>query len=1140
MATLDPPKVTLEEGKQALEASRLDDALQTFRSIADADPVNAAAFYYHGMTLKQLEKPGEAIAPLQRAVELAPDQTDYWLELGDAQVSKGDFSDAAQSFTRATTLSPDNASAWLWLAIALGRGGQPGPADQAFEKAFTLDPSIADRPTMLSMRAEMVRSLGRRADALALVERALANVAEDEVDRRTDLLLHKGTDLNELGRPADALAAFDEAAAIVQNDSVRGAIEINRGVTLNALGRHDEAIAALDSAIPRLSGDDERSLALFHQGLALTQLGKFEPALTALQQAGAMAPPESWLPGRIRLQQGMALNALSRHEEAARVLNEALAVLPADGPFAVFRSGAWLQLGQAQLARSQPADALISVEHAIDLTRDDQSEIAVSVRPTAMFFKGIALNALGRYQEALDVLVSAEPGIGQSPFAAVSWFQTGIALNALGQHDAALAQLDRALAAPPAAATLQVLPAIWFQRAVALSGLKRFDDALAAFDELAKIAPPLAASVPVWMVRTGVLLELGKVDGMLDAPPALADHPFVLAYQGSVLFMLRGDMAGAMQLFAKAQRPGPTDPWPALGWFGYAMCAQSLNRPAEALEAFDRAGELDASLTRSPAHRLLRGQTLNMLDRHEEALNALDGAPDNEATWVTRGIALAALKRDEEALRAFDQALARAKETGIDRPLGAVYATAAAVQKGLLLLRAGRSAEALESFDVAVAASESRPPDDVNRVLALLGKGLALSRLERPREAEGFLTSAAQASRGLLPSFPYRGLAWLSLGSFLADQSRQDEAINAFDKSLELEKNSVSAFIGRANAHLRLEDFERAEADFAAAMKHATENEAQDRFDALVGLGQAQSGQGRYDDAIITFRQGLAARSPKLRPSTNLWLGLGGAYQGLGRTQAALRAFQNGWHQDARPKRSREVALGVSAVLLDLNRDEEALKFLQEARARTRADERLDFNLGIAHYRLKQKDKAREAWQRASKAGLQTADAALEELSPLRQTAAGWLDYWFGEGRGVGRKFTGGALLVMLGFTLIAPLINPGAIPLLNTGKDWSVTVSTVVVLTVLLLFHAIGKFSVGKDSLEVLPAQPAAGSGGTGMDSVLGRLQAIGPALAPTFTPENVSGNLGSGDAVAGASGLAGHSQMMTTPTVAPAAAPR
>jgi predicted Zn-dependent protease len=120
---------------RAIAASRFSDsraAMAQIDALIEAQPQNPYFQEVKGQTLLEGGKPAEAIAPLRRAVQLAPNPALIQILLGRALVESNDRAhlDEAVSVLEASVLhDPESPEAYAQLAIAYGRKGDLARAD---------------------------------------------------------------------------------------------------------------------------------------------------------------------------------------------------------------------------------------------------------------------------------------------------------------------------------------------------------------------------------------------------------------------------------------------------------------------------------------------------------------------------------------------------------------------------------------------------------------------------------------------------------------------------------------------------------------------------------------------------------------------------------------------------------------------------------------------------------------------------------------------------------------------------------------------------------------------------------------------------------------------------------------------------
>ncbi|MBP8812146.1 MAG: tetratricopeptide repeat protein [Kofleriaceae bacterium] len=108
-----------------LQNGFLEDALPVLEAL-DGMLDDAELAYSHGLCLSELGRPAEAVAPLQRAVELDPTHANAFIALGVAFARTGRADEAANALRDAVKLEPENAFAKRNLAAVLMRSAPGG------------------------------------------------------------------------------------------------------------------------------------------------------------------------------------------------------------------------------------------------------------------------------------------------------------------------------------------------------------------------------------------------------------------------------------------------------------------------------------------------------------------------------------------------------------------------------------------------------------------------------------------------------------------------------------------------------------------------------------------------------------------------------------------------------------------------------------------------------------------------------------------------------------------------------------------------------------------------------------------------------------------------------------------------------
>lgn len=153
-----------------------------------------------GAALKQLGRDADALAPMQKAVALAPENAEAQNNLGATLRDLGRLEEAAACSQRALKIRPDFAEAHLNLGNALTDLGKPDEAVASYRRALEFKPGYA---TAYSSMGNALTALGRPDEAVVSCRRAL-EIEPDSAAAHVNL----GLALQDLGRLDDAVASF--------------------------------------------------------------------------------------------------------------------------------------------------------------------------------------------------------------------------------------------------------------------------------------------------------------------------------------------------------------------------------------------------------------------------------------------------------------------------------------------------------------------------------------------------------------------------------------------------------------------------------------------------------------------------------------------------------------------------------------------------------------------------------------------------------------------------------------------------------------------------------------------------------------------------------------------------------------------
>ena len=238
----DEASALLQQAFDAHRRADLGEAERLYRAVAALNAKDPRALANLGALALQQGRAGEALAWLDQALAIRPDQTGVLAN----------------------------------RAGALRALGRPLEALETVRRALTLDPAFADGLNTLGL---LLTELGRPSEAIAPLEEAVRLVPGQPVFRNT-----LGIALSAAMRPEEALSQYEDALALAP-----GYLEArsNRAAALRVLGRLEEALAACEAL---LASDPGHLDAWVNRACILRDLGRHEEALVLLQQVCAAAP----------------------------------------------------------------------------------------------------------------------------------------------------------------------------------------------------------------------------------------------------------------------------------------------------------------------------------------------------------------------------------------------------------------------------------------------------------------------------------------------------------------------------------------------------------------------------------------------------------------------------------------------------------------------------------------------------------------------------------------------------------------------------------------------------------------------------------------------------------------------------------
>jgi len=161
---LTPHREDLVRGLGLQRMGNLQEAEKIYRDVLLKDPDNVDALRLLAGIAMRAKQWGDAGALLERALEIAPDFFQGWMDLGLCRQEQDKTDDALQAFARAQRLEPNKPNGYAAAGTTSALAGSHDQAIEYFEKAIEIDPQQAGA---LSGLGHVLKTIGLQDEAIA-------------------------------------------------------------------------------------------------------------------------------------------------------------------------------------------------------------------------------------------------------------------------------------------------------------------------------------------------------------------------------------------------------------------------------------------------------------------------------------------------------------------------------------------------------------------------------------------------------------------------------------------------------------------------------------------------------------------------------------------------------------------------------------------------------------------------------------------------------------------------------------------------------------------------------------------------------------------------------------------------------------
>ena len=342
---------------------RPEEAIPKLRQMESQWPESPEVYNELSRAFQKLGKTEEALAAIQKALELDQYSTADWNNLGGILANLGRLAEAKDAYGKSLQIDAQNTGAMTGLVQLLIHEGELKDAKTWCELALFWRP---EKPLILQVASDCFFKCGEPAKAIQMLDKLLATNPDDAV-----AWFKKGNAISAQGKQDAAIACYDKAietaprtknvwkfrggpakgmVGAIPADMIEVEAWNGKGLAFRALGRNREALACYDRA---LKNDPQKADVWCNKGNAFFAESRHAEALQCFDKAVALNSNDmkSWC------NRGVTLKAIGRLGEAVASYDNALQLDPRDVK-------TWFNKANALAAQENYQEALICFQEA--------------------------------------------------------------------------------------------------------------------------------------------------------------------------------------------------------------------------------------------------------------------------------------------------------------------------------------------------------------------------------------------------------------------------------------------------------------------------------------------------------------------------------------------------------------------------------------------------------------------------------------------------------------------------------------------------------------------------------------------------------------------------------------------------------